>query len=90
MTTQGKELQRRSKTWNPRRWLGVRRDIKKFSETSFDLYILTVVLYSIHVNAYLILTEDAEKIKDHRSIASCLCCLRGYYPGFRYNIESTR
>jgi len=90
MTKQGDELERRSKTWNLLKRLRVRRDIKKFGETSFDLYILTVVLHTIHVNAYLTLTKDAEKIKDHRSIASCSCSLRGYYPCFRYNIESTR
>lgn len=52
MVKRGEELELLKKTWNPRRWLGVRRDIKKFSERGFKLYILTVVLHTIHANAY--------------------------------------
>ena len=48
MVTRGEELERLRKTWNPRKWPGVRRDIKEYSERSFELYILTVVLHTIH------------------------------------------
>jgi len=75
MLTKGEELELQCKTWNPRRWLGVRRDIKKFSQKGFKLYILTVVLHTIHVNAYLKLTKDTGKIKDHQTTASSICSL---------------
>ena len=58
MATKGEELAQLRKTWNPRRWLRVRQEIKEFSENGFDLYILTLVLYATYVNLYLILTQN--------------------------------
>jgi len=78
-------LERQSKTWNPKRWFGVRRDIKEFSERGFELYILTVVQHLIHVNAYLRLTKDTGKIRDSQTTSTD--SLKGHYPGFRYSIE---
>jgi len=86
MVTRGEELERQNKTWNPRRRLGVRRDIKEFSKRGFELYILTVVLHTIYVNVYSRLTKDTEKITDHQTTAFFTCFLKGYYPGFRYSI----
>ena len=84
MNTKGDELAQLSKTWNPRKWLEVRREIKKFSEKGFNMYILTMVLYATYMNLYLILTKNIGKIKAHQATTLSIRFFRGYYSDFRY------
>lgn len=90
MSIQGNELERISKTWNPRRRLEARREIKIFSQASFQLYIITMVLPTTHDGPQLLI-KNAEKIKHSQAPASSAACfLGGYHPSYRYDIESAR
>lgn len=90
MTELGTRLAQQSSKWNPRRWLEHRRDIKKFSDAGYDLYILTVVLYTAHDDPHPLLIKNAEKISNTQRTTTSSCFLRGYHPGYKYDIESTR
>ena len=84
MAARGDELAQLSKTWNPRKWLEVRRDIKRFNQNGFGLYVQTMVLYTTYINLYPVLTKNIEKVKAHQTTTLSIRFFRGFYPGSRY------
>ena len=84
MAARGDELAELSKTWNPRKWLEVRRDIKTFNRNGLRLYKRTMVLYTTYINLYPVLTKNIGKVNAHQTTTLSIRFFRGYYPSSRY------